>query len=85
MGVERGLGGGGGNIGGGQLGTDVLTKTTTTTKKKKKNTLRQAFFQAWQCAALSSFRVGKWYFSEKRVCFYESAKTSLISGLNKIW
>ena len=28
------------------------------------------FFQAGQCAALSSFRVGKCYFCRKRVCFF---------------
>ena len=36
-------------------------------KKKKKKTMRKGtFFQAGQCAALSSFRV-RWHFSRKRV------------------
>ena len=34
--------------------------------------------KAGQCAALSSFRVGKLYFSGKRVCFHESAKNAVI-------
>ena len=38
------------------------------------------FFQTGQCAALLSFRIEKWYFSGKRVCFHESAINAVIRG-----
>ena len=43
-------------------------------KKKKKKDEKGYFFQAGQCAALSSFRVRKWHFSWKRVGFLKSDK-----------
>ena len=41
---------------------------------KKKTMRKGAFFRAGQCAALSSFRVGKMLFCRKRVCFYKFCK-----------
>ena len=40
----------------------------------KKNDEKGYFFRAGQCAALSSFRVGKMLFYRKRVFFYNFTK-----------
>ena len=64
------------NIGGGQMEGGLLVNLVPMLeqKKKKKKTMRKGtFFQAGQCAALSSFRV-RWHFSRKRVGILKSDK-----------
>ena len=39
-------------------------------REQNKKTMREVLFRAGQCAALSSFRVGKCYFYRKRVWFF---------------
>ena len=62
----RGVGAGGGDL--------LVNLVPMLEKKKKKKTMKKGtFFQAGQCAALSSFRV-RWHFSGKRVGFFKSDK-----------